>query len=151
MRPRFLITLLALLVTTSLVKSQNIETVTKEDNKFIYSNSIKLFLGDSIYIEANKTGKILSDFVKVNSISDSTKTISIKFTYDKFGSNNVSLLKVSNPFSKVLNYKAKIRIAPGKRYSVTSIMPVWGGIFGMEMWPYKIESIILYDFELTEQ
>lgn len=151
MRQKFIFTLLALLVTTSIVKSQNIENVSKEENKFVYSNSVKLFLGDSIYIEANNTRKMLSDFVRVNSITDSTKTISFKFTYDKFGSNNASILKVSNPFSKVLSYKAKIRIAPGKRYSETSIMPVWGGIFGMEMWPYKIESIILYDFELKEQ
>lgn len=151
MRPKFLITLIALLIATSLVKSQSIETVIQEENKFIYSNSIKLFMGDSIFIEANNTDKTLSDFVRVNSISDSTKTIFLKFSYDKFGSNNVSLLKVSNPFSKVLYYKAKIRMAPGKRYSDTSIMPVWGGIFGIEMWPNKIESIILYDFELKDK
>jgi hypothetical protein len=151
MRPNFLITLLTLLIFTSIVKSQNIETVNQEENKFVYSNAIKLFLGDSIFIEANNTGSILSDFVKVNSISDSTKTISLKFSYDKFGSNNASLLKVSNPFLKVLYYKAKIRVVPGKRYSETSIMPVWGGIFGMEMWPNKLESIILYDFQLKEK
>jgi hypothetical protein len=148
---RLSITLLTLLISISIVYSQNIETVNKEENNFIYSNSIKLFLGDSIFIEASSADKILSDFVKVNSISDSTKTISIKFYYDKFGSNNSSLLKVSNPFTKVLYYKAKIRTAPGKRYSETSIMPVWGGIYGIEMWPHKIESIILYDFKLEDK
>jgi hypothetical protein len=147
---RLSITFLTILISIS-VNSQNIETVSKEENSFIYSNAIKLFLGDSIYIEANSIDNILSDFVKVNTILDSTNTISVKFSYDKFGTSNASLLKVSNPFTKVLNYKAKIRMSPGKRYTETSIIPVWGGIYGIEMWPYKIESIILYDLKLEDK
>jgi hypothetical protein len=84
----------------------------------------------------------------VDAISDSTKTITIQFVYDKFGMNNASLLKVSNPFKIQLSYKAKIRTKPGGKYSETSIMPIFPNIYGIEMWPYKIESIVLYDFEL---
>jgi hypothetical protein len=137
-----------LLLNTSTIFAQNIEQISKEENKFIYSNSIKLFLGDSIYVEPANIDRKLTDFTLKEGIVDSTKTFSIIFVYDKFGSNNASLLKVSNPFSKQLVYKAKIRTKPGSRYSETSIMPVYPKIFGIEMWPYKIESIILYDFEL---
>jgi len=152
MRILFIYSFMALLlISNSAIYGQNVETVSKNENKFIYSNSIKLFMGDSIYVEANSTGNSLSDFVVVKSISDSTKTISIQFSFDKYGMNNASLLKVVNPFTKSLYYKAKIRTVAGKRYSETSIMPVLGGIYGIEMWPYKIESIILYDFELKQQ
>ena len=128
--------------------AQTIENVTKDENKFIYSNSIKLFLGDSIYLYPSKTEIKLTDFTLRQKLNDSSNIISIKFTYEKFGMNNASLLKVTNPFSKQLIYKAKIRYNSHGRYSETSIMPVYPKIFGMEMWQNRIESIILYDFEL---
>ncbi|SRR5690606_9544111 len=135
-------------IMTSNLIAQKIEDVSKEENKFIYSNSIKLFLGDSICVVTEMVDKNLTGFTLVDTISDSTKTITIRFVYDKFGMNNASLLKVTNPFTKQLSYKAKIRTKPGGKYSETSIMPIFPTIYGIEMWPYKIESIILYGFEL---
>ena len=134
-------------ITSNLV-AQKIESVTKEENKFVYSNSIKLFLGDSINVVTENIDFNLTGFSIADSISDSTKTITISFVYDKFGINNASLLKVSNPFTKQLSYQAKIRTKPNSKYSTTSIVPVFPKIYGIEMWPYKIESIILYDFKL---
>ena len=133
---------------TSNLEAQKIESVTKEENKFVYSNSIKLFLGDSINVVTENIDFNLTGFSIADSISDSTKTITISFVYDKFGINNASLLKVSNPFTKQLSYQAKIRTKPSSKYSDTSIVPVFPKIYGIEMWPYKIESIILYDFKL---
>jgi hypothetical protein len=148
MKKLFTITVLALLLKVTPAISQTIENVTKDENKFIYSNSIKLFPGDSIYLHPGNSEKILTDFTLMKEPGDSSNIISIKFSYDKFGMNNASLLKVSNPFSKPLIYKARIRTKPMGKYSETSIMPVYPKIFGMEMWPEKIESMILYDFEL---
>lgn len=150
-KPVFMPILIIVLLFSGKINAQDIEAVRKEENKFIYSNSIKLFMGDSIYVEANATNGSLVDFVIVKSISDSTKTMSIKFYYDKFGQSNASILKVTNLFKKTLYYKAKIKTSRMNRYSGTSIMPIYPRIFGMEMWPYKIESIILYDFELRER
>ena len=134
-------------ITSNLV-AQKIESVTKEENKFVYSNSIKLFLGDSINVVTENIDFNLTGFSIADSIFDSTKTITISFVYEKFGINNASLLKVSNPFTKQLSYQAKIRTKPSSKYSTTSIVPVFPKIYGIEMWPYKIESIILYDFKL---
>jgi len=142
------ILLMTFLFTT---KGQDIESIKKDENKFIYSNKIILFMGDSIYVEGNAINNTINDLILVKSISDSTKTISIKFYYDKFGQNSASILKVTNLFTKTLSYKAKIKTSKSNRYMETSIMPVYPRIFGMEMWPYKIESIILYDFELRER
>lgn len=148
MKNLFAITVFAIVIITTPTIAQTIENVTKDENKFIYSNSIKLFPGDSIYVHPGKNENKLTDFTLRKELNDSSNIISIKFTYDKFGMNNASLLKVSNPFSKQLIYKAKIRARAQGRYSETSIMPVYPKISGMEMWPNKIESIILYDFEL---
>ena len=148
MKKIFTITVLAITLMTTPTIAQTIENVTKDENKFIYSNSIKLFLGDSIYVYPSNSERKLTDFTLRKKLNDSSNIISIKFTYDKFGVKNASLLKVSNPFSKQLIYRAKIRNQPQGRYSETSIMPVYPKIFGIEMWPNKIESIILYDFEL---
>ena len=151
MKTKLIIIQIALfLIATNTVKSQFIEDVKKEENKFIYSDAIKLFPGDSLLIEAKINGDKLTEFVKVDAIADSSKTITLKFTYEDFGSSKASLLKVVNPFSKTLQYKAKIRSAPWKIYSQTSIMPVLSKIFGIEMWPGKLESIIVYDFTLKE-
>jgi hypothetical protein len=147
MKKIFFITTLAIIIFTKPAIAQTIENVTKDENQFIYSNSIKLFLGDSIYIHPGKSENTLTDFTLRQKL-DSAIIISIKFTYDKFGMNNASLLKVTNPFSKQLIYKAKIRYKSSGRYSETSIMPIYPKIFGMEIWQNKIESIILYDFEL---
>ena len=50
MKKLFPITALAIILMTKPALAQTIENVTKDENKFIYSNSIKLFLGDSIYL-----------------------------------------------------------------------------------------------------
>ncbi len=44
-----------------------------------------------------------------------------------------------------------IKPIKGDNYVETSIVPVFPGIFSMEMWPYKIESIILSDFEIKKE
>jgi hypothetical protein len=148
MKRFFSITVLAITLMATPALAQTPENVKKEENKFIYSNSILLFLGDSIHVQSNNKGKNLTDFTLITKLKNSSGTISIKFTYDKFGKNYGSLLKVTNPFSKQLIYKARVRYKPLGKYTETSIFPVEAKIYGMEMWPEKLESIILYDFEL---
>ena len=146
----FILQLVLLLFLAPVLKSQNIEDVKKEENKFIYSDEIKLFPGDQILVEATLNGNQLTDFKRVSTISDSSRTIVFRFSYEKFGSDLASQLRVDNPFSNTLEYKAKIRTEPWRMYSGTSIMPVIRKVYGIEIWPYKIESIILYDFTLRE-
>ena len=146
--------LLTILITVFFVTSmnaQNIYDVKKEENKFIYGESIKLFLGDKIFVETKLVDNSLKDFKIVNTISDSSRTIIIEFNYDNFGMQKASILKVSNPFERSLNYKAKIKPTSKSSYSETSIMPVFSKIYSMETWPNKLESIILSDFKLDKK
>ena len=52
-------------ITSNLV-AQKIESVTKEENKFVYSNSIKLFLGDCINVVTENININLTDFSIAN-------------------------------------------------------------------------------------
>lgn len=143
--------LLLLLIITCFITSinaQDIAKVKKEENKFIYGTAVKLFSGDKIFVETNLDNNTLSDFKIVNAISDSSKTIVIEFTYEKLGGQKSSVLKVSNPFDKILKYKAKMQLTGKKSYFETSVVPVHPKIYSMETWPYKIESIVLTDFKL---
>jgi hypothetical protein len=133
------------------VKSQDIYKANKADNTYIYGESIKLFLGDKILVETNLINNSLTNFKIVKEISDSSRTLTIEFKYDKFGNQKASILKVSNPFVKSLNYKAKIKQMSSSNYSETSIVPVYPKIYSMEMWPNKLESIILTEFTFDKE
>ena len=64
------------------------------------------------------------------------------------GPEKSSVLTITNPFDKQLNYKAFIKVPNRDGYKKTSIVPIYPKIYSIEMWPYKIESIILTDFKL---
>jgi hypothetical protein len=130
------------------INAQDIAKVKKEENKFIYGSAIKLFIGDKILVETKLDNNMLSDFKIVNAISDSSRTMIIEFTYEKLGGQKSSLLKVSNPFDKIVKYKAKMQLTGKNSYFETSVVPVHPKIYSMETWPYKIECIILTDFKL---
>ncbi len=149
MKKLFLLLISACFITS--VYSQDIYAVEKKENKFIYGQSIKLFIGDSILVEANLGVNSLKDFKVVDKISDPSKTMVIKFTYEYFGDDKSAILKISNPFERNLNYKAKIKLFKREGFSETSIVPILPGIFSMEIWPDKLESIILYDFKLDKK
>ena len=61
-------------ITSNLV-AQKIESVTKEENKFVYSNSIKLFLGDSINVVTENIDFNLTGFSIADSISNSQRQL----------------------------------------------------------------------------
>lgn len=149
MKKLFLLLISACFITS--IYSQEIYNVKKNENKFIYGQSIKLFMGDSILVEAKVGVNSLKDFKVVDKISDSSKTMVIRFTTEYFGGEKSSLLKISNPFERTLNYKAKIKLFKREGFSETSIVPILPGIFSMEIWPDKLESIVLYDFKLDKK
>jgi len=132
------------------VKAQNITNVKSSENIFVYGQSIKLFMGDKIYVEANIAGNSVQGFKVIRSITDYAKTITIELKYEDFGGQKSSILTISNPFENQIEYKAKIKSVSGNKYAVTSTVPVLPKIYSMEMWPNKLESIILSDFKITQ-
>jgi hypothetical protein len=119
-------------------------------NKYIYKDSIFLFKGDKINIQADSNNYSLMNFHFVSEILDSSKTITLSFTIESFNNKNGMILKIYNPFNKKLIYNAKIRTLKNYKYVETSVIPIMPRLFSFETWPYEIESIILYGFKLMD-
>ena len=82
MRKSIILILVTFFVLETSLFGQKIEQITKDENKFVYGNSVKLFLGDSIWVTANIQNNSLTDFILTKGKNDSINSISIKFTYD---------------------------------------------------------------------
>ena len=146
MKIQFIVLILVLTCTS--INAQDIYEVEKENNKIVYGMSLKLFLGDTILVETTVEDNSIKEFKIVKTLTDSSRTIIIEFKFDYFSSQKASLLKTMNPFEKTLDFKAEIKPFNKRIYYETSIIPIFPGISCVEMWPYKIESIILSNFTI---
>lgn len=87
-------------------------------------------------------------FKEVLNISDSTKTLSVQLTVnDAMG----SILKISNPFSDQLVYKAEMYSYKKKDFIETSTIPVYPKLVSFETWPYKIDILRLTTFKIIKR
>ena len=110
---------------------------------------------DTIQINLNerllfKVGVDSSDhltFSKVNGFIDSTTIMSIELTYNGAAG---TILKLNNPFSKEIVYKAELYSHKKKKFLETSTVPIFPGISSYETWPYKIDTIQLSGFKLQD-
>lgn len=143
-----------------------VSEVKKEENKYVFEgNVIKIFAGQRIIVStSNKTGKLsglklmdssstkLLEFSKMPVYimsQNSQKKICIDFNILKDDSGSpMTILLVNNPYKGTLSYKARIFSRKSNQYVETSIMDVFSKLSGVESWPYEINDIILYDFEL---
>lgn len=62
-----------------------------------------------------------------------------------------SALFIKSNHPKKLKYKADILRANALDFTETSVMPVFNQVKAVELWPYLIQSIALYDFEIIPQ
>lgn len=132
------------------VYGQNHESGGNAEQGTLISNTIIISQGDSMKVEFENSENPLGGAKLVTDIADSTRSVFIKFTYVQYNGKKVSQLKVTNYFNKVFIYRAKVRPAGSKIYSETSIMPILPHIYGLELWQYNIESIMLYDFKVKK-
>ena len=149
MKKNVLIFILEVFALTAFSQIQNVYDVTKKENAYIYQDKfVKLFMEDEIYLQVVSVNDTLKQFVVVPKIKDEANTITITFRMEDFGGKKSSILRTKNPFEKYLIFKAKISTAKRPEYTETSIVPIYPKILSNEQWPYRIESIILYDFKL---
>ena len=108
---------------------------------------LQLFPGDTVFIEVVQVDGKITDIKSVKENKNPDKTLEITFTQNL--TDNVHsgmMLKVKNPFKKVLSYEAMIRYMKSGKWEETSIMPVKAGLWGYEMWPDVIISIALNEW-----
>lgn len=95
----------------------------------------------------SKAGKTFSEDLKQNEI-EIISAIGYYLDPKNKTTNNPpqSILIIKNNTSHTLKYKAKICVCGKDTFIETSVVPVYKGIFSIEMWPYCIEKIMLYEF-----
>lgn len=103
---------------------------------------------DNRFFEAEYDLTSTLKFKEVSTILDSSKTVSIELTFNE-GSG--AMLKIYNPFSDKLVYKAELYSYKKKDYLETSTVPIFSKLSSFEIWPYKIDRIRLTGFILTKQ
>ncbi len=115
------------------------------DSSKTKTDTILLNRNDNRYFEADYDSKNKISFREVNTVLDSARTIMIELSYNN---ETGTMLKISNPFSKHLIYKAELYAFRKDEYIETSTVPVFPRISSYETWPYKIDRIRLTSFRL---
>lgn len=72
-------------------------------------------------------------------------------TRNEVEKNYRSALFVKSNHDKNLKYKADIQKMNSEEYQNTCVVPIFKQIKNVELWPYLIKSIALYDFEIIQQ
>ncbi len=125
---------------------QGNNTINNGDKNRIGDNTIQLFIGDKLFVEANQSGDSLTGFKIVSVVSDSSKTLIIEFGLEDFGSHKASVMRIVSPFKNIIQYKAKIKYLSVPDYYQTSVTPLYPHVKMKEIWQNTLESIVLSDF-----
>jgi hypothetical protein len=119
---------------------------------FIYpDNTIQIYPGETVFIEVAIKNDAISKMTAVPAIKDSSKTMIITFSQETNKRvHQMMMLKIENPLSYQLNYKAMIYLMKHKKWMNTSTIPVMSKLVSYESWPDVITSIALQDWKLEK-
>lgn len=110
------------------------------------TDTLYLSINEKLFFEAKADANHHLSFKAVKDITAKEKTITIELT---FTSGSGAFLKIFNPFSEQLTYKAELYSYKKKDYVETTTVPVYPKISSFETWPYKIDKIRLTGFVLS--
>lgn len=139
---------------TTLLKRTPYKLIVAVDKKTFYEedlkeapfvlpdNTVQLYPGETVYIEVQQEDGIVKKLTAVKTISNPAITITLSFTQTANKKvHEMMMLKVVNPFTKGLDYKASIFLTKHNRWAKTSVLPVMAGLTGFETWPDVITTI----------
>ena len=114
-------------------------------SSYVYpDNSVQLYPGETVYLEAELEQDSISRLTAVPEIRDSSNTIIVTFMQQTDGNvHRMMLLKIVNPFRNNLSYHAFIYLMKHSKWVKTSTIPVMAGLAAYETWPDIITSIAL--------
>ena len=115
-------------------------------------NIIQFYPGETLYVEADVINDIIVKLTVVKEIINKNKTIVIEFNQITNKENprvhEYMMLKIINPFDKILEYKAGIYLLKYNQWINTSTIPIRAGLMSFESWPDIISTMVLHDFIL---
>jgi hypothetical protein len=114
----------------------------KEAAFVLPDKTVQLYPGETIYIEVEQENGVIKNMTAVKEIKNPAITLTISFTQTAAKKvHEMMMLKISNPFSSSLIYKASIFLFKQKRWVNTNVYPVMAGLSAYETWPDIITSI----------
>lgn len=114
----------------------------KETAFVLPDKTVQLYPGETIYIEVEQENGVIKNMTAVKEIKNPAITLTISFTQTATKKvHEMMMLKINNPFSSSLIYKASIFLFKQKRWVNTNVYPVMAGLSAYETWPDIITSI----------
>jgi hypothetical protein len=138
-------------LTVAVDKKTVYEEELKESPFVLPDNTIQLYPGETIFIQVEQIDGAIKTIKAVREITDSANTLTISF--NQIAAKKVHqqmMLKITNPLSYQLSYKATIFLLQNKKWVSTDVYPVPAGLSGFETWPEIITSIGLGKFVLSK-
>ncbi|EHQ29869.1 hypothetical protein [Mucilaginibacter paludis] len=167
MKPLLLIIAFLLIKTTGYAQDNNLPTrdafkltLAVNDTNFyavdikqsayvLPDNTVQMYPGEKIYLEADFVNHELKAVKSVKSIVNPEKTITISFDQHKEGKKHQQMvLKVINPFGTKLKYQASIFLMKQYKWVKTDVLPVEAKLAAFETWPDVIVTIALSGWQL---
>ena len=107
-------------------------------------NSVQLYPGETVYVEIEQENGVIKSVIAVKDNVKPERTLIISFSQNiKNKVHESMMLKVTNPFSQNLVYKATIFLLKQKKWVATDVYPVEAALSAFEIWPDPIISIAL--------
>ncbi len=120
-----------------------------ETSYILPNNTVQLFPGETLYIEADVKDDLLVNLKCVNANKHPEKTLVISFMQISEEKNHKSMmLSVFNPFDKELEYSAVICLLMYGKFVETTVWDIGAGTTGYETWPDLINTIALDNWKL---
>jgi hypothetical protein len=123
----------------------------KESPYFVKEKILQLYCGEKLFVECEIAADTIATMKVVPENIHPERTIAIEFNQDTEDRKNIgTTLSVKNPFKKSLKYSALMYTPLGQTWTSTSIIPVYPGLIGFEMWPHAIVTLVLEEWELVK-
>lgn len=118
---------------------------------FVKEKILQLYCGEKLFVECEIAGDTIATMKVVPENTHPEKTIAIEFSQNAEDRKNIgTTLSVKNPFQKRLKYSALMYTPIGQTWTPTSIIPVYPGLIGFEMWPHAIVTLVLEEWQLEK-
>ncbi|MFN8306950.1 MAG: hypothetical protein U0T79_09265 [Ferruginibacter sp.] len=117
-----------------------------QNTKDPLKDTVQVKMGQKLLFKAEVNASKNLQFSQIADITDSTKCVTIDLIFTEgIG----TMLKIYNPFTEQMVYKAELYSYKKKDFVVTSTVPVFPRISSYETWPFRIELIQLSGFKLV--
>lgn len=124
----------------------------EETPYFVKESILQIYPGEKLNIEVEIENDSIVSMTTVKKNLHPKKTIVVHFHQIEGKKTDTDMiLNVKNPFNKTLRHKALMFTTNSNELQPTSIIPIRPTLENFETWGYPIISLILVEWELTDE